>query len=552
MPLLRLRRKRKTEQPPDLTALAPEPLVDEIAAEERELIKLRSRQLSITALPRGYKVLEVKDVYLPWARVIIARNPETGDIRYFVDEVPLNPREKRLLAKIMDALYWHLRPPPPGVDPREFFEKEARRIVGMFRLQLGPTPTVSWGKILYYVTRETIGYGPIDPLMRDPDVEDISCVGVGKPIYVWVRPYEYVPTNIVFEDEEELDEFIAKLAHKAGKHISVAFPIVDAILPGGHRLAATYKKEVSTGGSTFTIRKFREDPITIVDLIRWNTLSPELAAYLWIVVENKLTGLILGVTGSGKTSTLNALATMLRPTTKVVTIEDTPELKLPLENWVQLVSRPSYGLGPEKIGEVSLFDLVKLSLRYRPDVIIVGEVRGEEAYVLFQAMATGHGGMTTMHAEDIEAAVKRLTSPPMNIPPSYIPLANMALLIRRVRLETGMVARRITAVWEIRDYGVYFKVAEWNPRNDTFKLRIKDSSLLRSIAEMHGKDYDWILEEHERRTTVLRWMAERGLRAYRDVALQVQRYYANPERVYRQARDELEAEKGGEGENQAG
>ncbi|MCE4617593.1 MAG: type II/IV secretion system ATPase subunit [Desulfurococcales archaeon] len=319
----------------------------------------------------------------------------------------------------------------------------------------------------------------------------------------------------------------------------MAFPIVDAILPGGHRLAATYKREVSVGGSSFTIRKFRENPLTVPEMIRGGTISAELAAYFWLAMEFKMTGLIMGVTGSGKTTTLNGLATMFRPTIKVVTIEDTPELRIPLENWVQLVSRPSYGLGPEKIGEISLYDLIRVSLRYRPDIIIVGEVRGEEAYVLFQAIATGHGGLTTLHAENIDAAVKRLISPPMNIPQSYIPLMNFALVIKRVRLYqpdgTYKIVRRVTDVWEIRDFGDYPRVARWNPATREHELYLDNSIILKSIAEEAGKSMDWIFEEINRRAAVLQWAAVEKIYDYRRFARVIHQYYANPEQVYRQA-----------------
>jgi len=517
-----------------------EALLDEyIGSEIEEYLKLREEKMTFIEIPPEAEIMEIKDLYKPWARAVIIRDPTTGALKYIVDEIPLTQLERRVVKRLIDMLYWQMEPPPSGVDVRDYVEAEVKRLIALYGLKrLGRR--VKWSKILYYILRDTVGYGPLDPLMRDPDIEDISCVGPGRPIYVWVRPYEYVPTNVIFYDPEELDDFIVKLAHKAGKHVSVASPIVDAILPGGHRLAATFRKEVSVAGSTFTIRKFREEPLTIIDLIRWGTLSPELAAYLWLVIENKLTALILGVTGAGKTSLLNALATLLRPTTKVVTIEDTPELKLPLENWVQLVSRPSHGIGPYKVGEITLFDLVKLSLRYRPDVIIVGEVRGEEAYVLFQAMATGHGGMTTMHAEDISAAVKRLTSPPMNIPESYIPLASLAMVIRRVRLPGAeIVARRVAKVWEIRGPNDFFTVAEWKPAIDAFEIRVEDSQLLKSIAEMLGKDTVWIFDEIAKRTTVLTWMAVKKITRYRDVAKHVQKYYAKPDLMYRTALEEL-------------
>ncbi|MEM1917026.1 MAG: type II/IV secretion system ATPase subunit, partial [Ignisphaera sp.] len=327
-----------------------------------------------------------------------------------------------------------------------------------------------------------------------------------------------------------------KLAHMSGKHISVAYPVLDAILPGGHRLAATFRKEVSTSGSTFTIRKFSESPITIVDMISSKTLSPEIAAYFWLAMEHKMTTLIMGVTGAGKTSTLNALATLLRPTYKIVTIEDTPEIRIPHENWVQLVSRPSYiGSG---VGEVSLFHLVKLSLRYRPDVIVVGEVRGEEAYVLFQAIATGHSGMTTLHAENIDAAVKRLTSEPMNIPPSYIPLVNIAMVIRRVQVrdERGRPrpGRRITNIWEVRDYENYIEIARWNPSEDVFDMDLKNSIVIKKISELTGQPYDVLIDEIERRRRVLEWLMIKNKSDYRSVATYVYRYYVAPESVLKE------------------
>ncbi len=518
---------------------------EELVKEEREFTSKRIHGYTTVKLPPGFRVIKTYPLNEPWAYARIAENPDTGEIRYIIDEIPLNEQERKVYQRIMDILYWELKPPPADVDPADYFSREARKVIRLYRIKLGRTPGISWAKIHYYVTRDTIGFGPLDPLMHDPYIEDISCDGVGKPVYVWHREYEYIPSNLVFESEEELDSFVVKLVHMAGKHVSVAFPIVDAILPGGHRLAVTYKREVSTSGSTFTIRKFREDPITIVDMITWKTVSPETAAYLWLLIEHKMTGLIMGVTGAGKTSTLNAIATLLRPTVKVVTIEDTPELRLPLENWVQLVSRPSYGIGVEKIGEITLYDLVKVSLRYRPDVIIVGEVRGEEAYVLFQAIATGHGGLTTIHAENIDAAVKRLTSPPMNIPPSYIPLVGFALVIKRVTMfdprGRPKIVRRITNIWEVKDYNEYIEVIKWNPAEDVHETRFDQSIRMREIAEQRGKDFEWALEEVRKRTVVLLWLKAKRMRHYRDVAKVVYKYYAHPDKVYMQALEELKS-----------
>lgn len=498
---------------------------------------------------RDYEEVESYPLEEPWVYARILRHKQTSEYIYYVYEIALTPREKRLYNQIMDALYWELKPPPSDIDPVAYFHREARRIVRTFQIRMGRTPGISWRKILYYVTRDAVGFGPIDPLMKDPEIEDISCNGVRRHIYVWHRRYEYIKTNIVFDREDDLDNLVVKLAHMGGKHISVAFPVVDAILPGGHRLAATYRKEVTTSGSTFTIRKFREDPITIVDMVMGNTLSAEVAAYYWILMEHKRPGMVMGVTGSGKTTTLNALLTLLKPSVKVVTIEDTPELKLPLENWVQLIPRMSYGFGAEGKNEITLYDLIRISLRYRPDIIVVGEVRGEEAYVLFQAIATGHGGMTTLHAEGIDAAAKRLTSPPMNIPRGYIPLMNFALLIRRVEVvdkvtKRSRVVRRITNTWEIRDFGEYIPVHKWNAYEDKHELYPEKSFLLRHIMELVGWSEEHVQKEINWRATVIQWLAAKKMRSYQEVARVVREYYQNPERVYTKAVSELSEMKG--------
>ncbi len=533
--------------------------IDSVVAKEIKEMKEEfeaARSRKELKLEASYNVVEDYMIEDPWARVLILEDKSTGTYLYYVDELEMTPEERRAYNRIMEILNWELKPLPPSPEEakgkssyeweREFFISQLKRIVSVYRIRFGSLhPHVSWGKILYYLMRDTIGYGPIHVLMKDAYIEDISCDGVGRPIYVWHQKYESLPTNIVFTSDEELDKLVLRLVHKAGRHISVAFPIVDAILPEGHRLAVTFKREVSTTGSTFTIRKFKEKPLSIVDLIEGGVLSSYMAAYLWIAMDYKMPGIVMGVTGSGKTTTLNAMATLFRPNIKIVTIEDTPELKLPHKNWVQLTSRPSYGLGTEKVGEVTLYDLVKVSLRYRPDVIIVGEVRGEEAYVLFQAMATGHGGLTTIHAEDVEAMVKRLTSPPMNIPPSYVPLLKFAVAIKRVRMinpdGTYQIVRRITNLWEIVDYGVYREVAKWNPYTKEHEHDFERSHLLNEISKLAGLSFDEMLNDLERRRTILEWMRIAGIRSYDKVAEIVFKYYMNPEKVYERAVKELEA-----------
>jgi flagellar protein FlaI len=245
--------------------------------------------------------------------------------------------------------------------------------------------------------------------------------------------------------------------------------------------------------------------------------------------------MVLGGTAAGKTTALNTLACLIKPGSKIITIEETAELNLPLENWVSLIARQSYGLGGSGVGEVSLFDLVKTSMRHRPDILVVGEVRGQEAYVLFQALATGHGGMCTMHAENLDSAVKRLTQKPMDISPAYIPLMNIVLSIQRVHLTKNnekRAYRRVITVNEIEDYEKYQVPCKWNPAKDVHVMDFDKSALLSSVAERQGVTKEDLIDEIGRRRDVLHWMRERNIRSYKDVAAIIAEYYARPKHIY--------------------
>jgi flagellar protein FlaI len=489
-------------------------------------------------LPRGYKIVERYPLYEPFVHVAIAQNPTTGEFKYILDELQLDALERNVYDRILDILLAEIGSPREKIeDPREFFAREAEKIVDKYRISLGWLPDVSWSKILYHAQRNLVGFGRIDALMRDPNIEDISCDGVNKPVYVWHRKYENLETNLVFEDDQELDDAIVKLVHMAGKHVSSAFPIVDASLPGRHRLAVCYRREVTPFGTAFTIRKFREDPYSIVDLINLGTLSEKMAAYFWVCLENRASVMVLGGTASGKTTLLNALACLIKPGSKIITIEETAELNLPHENWVSLIARRSYGLGETHTGEVTLFDLVKTSMRHRPDMLVVGEIRGNEAYVLFQALATGHGGMATMHAESIDSAVKRLIQKPMDIAPAYMPLMNIVSTIQRVHLpksKTGEMKayRRIISVDEIADYEDYRNIFRWRAAKDNFSSSLDNGIMLPAIAERRGLSWQELLDEIERRENVLRWMRARNIRSYKDVAAIITEYYSRPKEFY--------------------
>jgi flagellar protein FlaI len=499
-------------------------------------------------IPRKFKIVKRYPLYEPFAHVAIVLNPKTGECMYILDELQLDPLERNIYNRILEILLAEIQSPKEEIlDPRKFFAEEAKKIVDKYRISLGWLPDVSWYKILYHAERDLVGFGRIDPLMRDPNIEDISCDGVNRPVYVWHRNFESVETNLQFQSDEELDNMVVKLVHMSGKHVSSAFPVVDASLPGKHRLAVCYRREVTPFGTAFTIRKFREDPYSIIDLINLGTFSEEMAAYLWMCLENRASIMVLGGTASGKTTALNALTCLIKPGNKVITIEETAELNLPLENWVSLIARQSYGLGGSSAGEVTLFDLVKTSMRHRPDVLIVGEVRGQEAYVLFQALATGHGGMCTMHAENIDTAIKRLTSKPMDISAAYIPLMNLVLSIQRIHLTKGAeekkAYRRIMNIHEVADYDDYRCTFKWHPTKDKQLPAFNKSIMLSAISERVGVGKPELLVEMNRRKDVLHWMRERNIRSYKDVAAIVAEYYARPGQIYEKviAGEEVEA-----------
>jgi archaeal flagellar protein FlaI len=487
-------------------------------------------------IPKGLKTIEKYPLYEPFSHVVIVQNPKTGEFKYMLDELQLDQLERGVYNRVLEILLAEIQSPKEEIkDPRRFFAEEAKKIVDKYRISLGWLPDVSWYKILYHAERDLVGFSKIDPLMRDPNIEDISCDGVNKPVYIWHRLYESIETNIEFENDETLDNMVVKLVHMAGKHVSSAFPIVDASLPGKHRLAVAYRREITPFGTAFTIRKFREDPYSIIDLITIGTFSEEMAAYLWVCLENRASVMVLGGTAAGKTTALNTLACLIKPGSKIITIEETAELNLPHDNWVSLIARQSYGLGGNSIGEVALFDLVKTSMRHRPDMLIVGEIRGQEAYVLFQALATGHGGMATMHAENVDSAVKRLTQKPMDISPAYIPLMNIVLSVQRVHLiKNGekKAYRRVLNVNEVVDYQNYKQIFEWDPIKDVQNIDFKKSSLLTHIADRRGIEKNELIEEIGRRAEVLKWMRERKIRSYKDVAAIIAEYSSRPKQIY--------------------
>ncbi len=362
----------------------------------------------------------------PFAKAVIRED------KYIIIEPPLSDEEKKLLEKVR----FELRNELLLKDVLQLVNKEKILFDEMIeRLKDRPLETI--GKIWYYLWRDSIGYGKIDPILRDKNVEDVSCSGYGLPVYVYHRAYGSLRTNVTFS-REELDDFVIKLAQKANVQLSLENPIADSVLPTGERVQLTFRSIISTRGSSFSIRKSADEPITPIDLIAWGTATPEVMAFLWLCVEAKKNVLIIGPTASGKTTLLNAISMFIPKNAKIVSIEDTRELKLPHENWIPFFAKDFD----------EMFELLKASLRQRPEYILLGEIRGREAIVLFQAMSTGHASYATLHAGDVRSAVNRLVHDPINVPLAMFESLDYVVVLE-MRWIKGRMVRRIGGIWEV-------------------------------------------------------------------------------------------------------
>ena len=484
---------------------------------------------------------EVYPIHEPYVYAAVVTEPNTQQIKYELIEPTLLEEEEAQLKEIKAILVEEIDVNLKEIETRdkaeEYLKTKIHEIIKDYRLKIDEE---SVDKFMYYIIRDFLGYGKIDPLMQDPLIEDISADGVNIPIYVWHRDYESLPTNIIFKNSEELDSFIVRLAYLSKKNISLAMPILDASLPDGSRIQMTYGSEITRRGSTFTIRRFRVDPLTISDLISLGTLSSEMAAYFWFAIENRASFLVAGGVAAGKTTILNCFSMFIKPGLKIVSVEDTAELNLPHENWIPSVARTGFGHDTKGTGSITLFDLLRAAVRQRPDYLIVGEVRGEEAYTLFQAMATGHLGMGTIHGESASSVVHRLESEPMNIPRPLLTMINAIPVQLRTEVD-GKPVRRTRSVTEI--VGLDPKTRElltnevyrWDARHDSF-VYSGHSHLLEEKMERNGLNEKEVQNELNQRKTVLDWMVKQGIRKYTDVASVIREYYADPTRVFRKAR----------------
>ncbi len=491
-------------------------------------------------------LIELIPIHAPFAFVRLLFHERLNTYRYEVIEPPLTERERATYAFVKDAFIRSLDVDLESLDSKgaaAYLAEQYEHIARRHELRLSP---VARARVGYYLERDFIGFGAIDVLMQDPGIEDISCDGPRLPIYIHHRKYGSTRTDLIIPDDAALDGFVMHLVQRSGKHISVAEPLIDATLPDGSRLQATLSREITTRGSTFTIRKFRADPLTPPDLLQYESMTPEMMAYLWLAVEHGASALVCGGTASGKTTTLNALSLFIPQQKKIVSIEDTRELNLVHENWIPGVTRSgsmgSAVVAGRRVGEVDMFDLLKAALRQRPEYLIMGEVRGAEAYVLFQAMATGHTVYGTMHADSVDSAVHRLESKPIEIPRTLLTALDIVTIQTEVRIGKRRV-RKMREVVEMTGIDpqtgelLTNHVFEWDPTSHTFN-KLSASYVLRKIAEEIHLSEGEIHDELHRRAHFLSLMTARGIRSISDVTRHVARYTVNPE----EALIEMEAE----------
>ena len=383
--------------------------------------------------------------------------------------------------------------------------------------------------------RDIIGYGKIDSLIQDDELEEIMIIGINKPVYVYHRKHGMMKTNIRYDDEQELTDLIDSMARQINRRIDKESPILDGRLSDGSRINATIPP-VSADGPSLTIRKFKKDPLTIIDLINSKTLSLELAAFLWLCFDGlgvrSANAIISGGTSSGKTTTLNALASFINPKERIITIEDTLELQIPHEHVIRMETRPS---NVENKGELTMNDLVKNSLRQRPDRIIVGEVRAEEAITLFTALNTGHSGFGTLHSNSARETITRLTTKPMSVPKIMIQAIDFIIMQKRIYTPSGVSYRRISEVAEVvgSEEGVIQlnKIFEWNPETDSIENVSISSKTLTQIANLSGKSLYEINKEIENRELLLKHMVNQNIHRENEVNTILEMYYANPQKV---------------------
>lgn len=485
------------------------------------------------ALPRGEDKTKLNVRYVliaPYAYAHIYWDNNKNELIYKLEEPVLNNEERTLFERIetsmREVININVLAEKTTEGMIEYIDKTAGLLISELNLKIEEE---TYKKIFYFLFRDFIGFNEIEALMKDYFIEDIECNGINTPIYIIHRIYRNMKTNIVFNDLDRLASFVEKLAQRCGRYISYANPLLDGSLPDGSRINATYTTDITTRGPTFSIRKFTKVPWSPPQLIALNTLSPEMLAYFWLLVQYKCNILITGGTASGKTTLLNAIAFFIPPEARVVSIEDTREINLARENWLPSVARTAIGVG--KVGEVDLFALLRNSFRQNPDYVIVGEVRGKEAFVLFQGMASGHSSISTIHADSVDTVIKRLETPPIELSPTLVNTLDAVAIMSHaiVNKQQTRKLRSVVEIVNVNPDGVALTNTPfiWNPSDDKFYFK-KESKVVEKITKRYGLTKEEILKEFDYRTKLLYELYRRKIFGFERVQKEINDYYKNP------------------------
>ncbi|WMW23322.1 type II/IV secretion system ATPase subunit [Methanolobus mangrovi] len=489
-----------------------------------------------------FKEIELYEVNPLYGYVRIAYDPESHEYQYQTIEPVLTEKEQELLEaiklKFVETLDVNLKE-ISRKNAEKFLKENVINYLQEYRIDISPRKRE---RVIYHIVRDFVGYGEIDVLMRDPNLEDISCDGPNTPIYVYHKGYNSIPSDIEFPSDAVLDSFAIRIAQICGRHISIARPILDATMPDGSRIQMTLGREITTRGSTFTIRRFKDNPISPTNLVDFHTFSTAMMAYLWLSVESNKSLIFAGGTASGKTTAMNAVSLFIQPEMKIVSIEDTRELNLSHPNWIPGVTRQAFS-GEEK-GSIEMYELLRASLRQRPEYIIVGEVRGAEAYVLFQAMSTGHTTFSTMHADSVQSVVHRLENPPINVPRIMIQALDLVAIQVQIKVG-GERVRRCKSLTEV--VGVDPRTGElltndvftWDAAKDMFQYSGR-SYVIESVMEDRGWTEEKVRDELKQRQDILEWARNKRITNFRDFAKIVVAYGREPEMIIKKVRQELD------------
>ncbi len=534
---------------PELTEAKPQ--VEEAKEEKLKVSMEEEIPFKIDLRPKFIKLPEIKDkteinikypLVSPYAYAHIFWNVKTKELIYYVEEPVMNKEEQELMSLVKVALEEMINVGFYNASNAEFVSKYLQMNVQAILIELNVKITdKTYQKLMYYIYRDFVGMNEIDSLLRDYYIEDIECNGFGYPIYIVHRKYGNLRTNLIYESADQLADFVEKLAQKTGRYVSFAQPLLDGALPDGSRVNATYTKDITTRGPTFTIRKFTEEPWTPVHLIGFNTATAEVFAFLWLAVEHKFNVMVIGETGSGKTTFLNTILHFIPSESRVCSVEDTRELNLMHDNWLPAVQRLGFGipnLAGEKYGEVSMFDLLKETFRQNPDYMVVGEVRGKEAYVLFQGMASGHPSFGTFHAGNVEAMIRRLQTPPINLSASLVETMDIVCMVTHVKTADKNMRRlrEITEIKQVKESMGEFdgnNIFEWDASSDKITFNNK-SVVFEKITKRVGITQAQLEKEFKIRTELLKKLQEKGMTNFRQFNEIVNSYYKDPKSVIKQ------------------